>query len=58
MFTRPDITYVVQQIWLHMHDPQELHLTAMKHTLCYLWGHPGLWPPATMLCLLRVDGLH
>jgi hypothetical protein len=32
-FTRPDITYAVQQICLHMHDPREPHLTAMKRTL-------------------------
>jgi hypothetical protein len=37
-FTRPDIAYVVQQICLHMHDPREPHLAAMKHTLRYLWG--------------------
>jgi hypothetical protein len=37
-FTRPDITYDVQQICLHMHDPQEPHLTAMKRILRYLQG--------------------
>jgi hypothetical protein len=37
-FTRPDIAYAVQQICLHMHDPQEPHLTAMKRILCYLHG--------------------
>jgi hypothetical protein len=37
-FTRPDITYAVQQICLHMHDPWEPHLTAMKRILCYLQG--------------------
>jgi hypothetical protein len=37
-FTRPDIGYAVQQICLHMHDPRESHLTAMKHILCYLQG--------------------
>jgi hypothetical protein len=37
-FTHLDITYAVQQICLHMHDPQESHLTAMKRTLRYLWG--------------------
>jgi hypothetical protein len=37
-FTRPDIAYAVQQICLHMHDPQEPHLTAMKHILRYLHG--------------------
>jgi hypothetical protein len=39
-FTRPDIAYVVQQIYLHMHDPQEPHLTAMKRILYYLQGTP------------------
>jgi hypothetical protein len=37
-FTRPDITYAVQQICLHMHDPREPHLTAMKRILRYLRG--------------------
>ena len=32
-FTRPDISYVVQQICLHMHDPREPHLTALKRFL-------------------------
>jgi hypothetical protein len=35
-FTRPDIAYAVQQICLHMHDPREPHLTAMKHILRYI----------------------
>jgi hypothetical protein len=30
-FTRPDIAYVVQQVCLHMHDPREPHLAALKH---------------------------
>jgi hypothetical protein len=38
IFTRPDITYAVQQICLHMHDPQEPHLTAIKRILRYLQG--------------------
>jgi hypothetical protein len=37
-FTRPDIAYAVQHIYLHMHDPREPHLTAMKRILCYLQG--------------------
>jgi hypothetical protein len=37
-FTRPDIAYAVQQICLHMHDPREPHLTAMKRILHYLHG--------------------
>jgi hypothetical protein len=37
-FTRSNIAYVVQQICLHMHDPREPHLTAMKRILRYLQG--------------------
>jgi hypothetical protein len=37
-FTRPDIAYAVQQIYLHMHDPRKPHLTAMKRILHYLQG--------------------
>jgi hypothetical protein len=40
IFTQPDIAYAVQQICLHMHDPQEPHLTAMKRILRYLQGTP------------------
>jgi hypothetical protein len=39
-FTRPDIAYTMQQIYLHMHDPQEPHLTAMKRILRYFQGTP------------------
>ena len=37
-FTRPDIAYVVHQVCLHMHDPREPHLVALKRILCYLQG--------------------
>ncbi|WVZ65389.1 hypothetical protein U9M48_014763 [Paspalum notatum var. saurae] len=37
-FTRPDITYAVQQVCLHMHDPREPHLIALKRLLRYLRG--------------------
>uniref|UniRef100_A0A0E0E2C1 Reverse transcriptase Ty1/copia-type domain-containing protein n=1 Tax=Oryza meridionalis TaxID=40149 RepID=A0A0E0E2C1_9ORYZ len=37
-FTRPDISYVVQQICLHMHDPREPHLAALKRILRYTQG--------------------
>jgi hypothetical protein len=38
-FTRPDITYAVQQLCLHMHDPREPHhFTALKRLLRYLRG--------------------
>ncbi|GKC49996.1 ribonuclease H-like domain-containing protein [Tanacetum coccineum] len=32
-FTRPDLSYAVQQLCLYMHDPREPHLNAMKHVL-------------------------
>ena len=34
-FTRPDLTYAVQQVCLHMHDPRESHLTILKRLLRY-----------------------
>ncbi|KAL4570763.1 hypothetical protein LXL04_026425 [Taraxacum kok-saghyz] len=37
-FTRPDITYAVQQICLYMHDPREPHFTALKRILRYVRG--------------------
>lgn len=30
-FTRPDISYAVQQICLFMHDPRAPHLAALNH---------------------------
>nr|GEV44412.1 ribonuclease H-like domain-containing protein [Tanacetum cinerariifolium] len=32
-FTRPDLSYAVQQLCLYMHDPREPHLNAMKRCL-------------------------
>ncbi|GKB52103.1 ribonuclease H-like domain-containing protein, partial [Tanacetum coccineum] len=37
-FTRPDISYAVQQICLYMHDPQQPHLSALKRILRYVHG--------------------
>ncbi|XP_066392551.1 uncharacterized mitochondrial protein AtMg00810-like [Miscanthus floridulus] len=37
-FTRPDIAYVVQQVYLYMHDSREPHLSALKRILRYLQG--------------------
>jgi hypothetical protein len=37
-FTRPDISYAVQQVCLHMHDPREPHLAVVKRILRYLQG--------------------
>ena len=37
-FTRSDISYAVQQICLHMHDPRESHFAALKRLLRYVRG--------------------
>ncbi|GKC01431.1 ribonuclease H-like domain-containing protein [Tanacetum coccineum] len=37
-FTRPDLSYAVQQVCLYMHDPQEPHLLALKRILRYVRG--------------------
>ncbi|XP_071738902.1 secreted RxLR effector protein 161-like [Rutidosis leptorrhynchoides] len=41
-FTRPDISYAVQQICLFMHDPREQHLHALKRILRYIQGTTDL----------------
>ncbi|XP_071727927.1 uncharacterized mitochondrial protein AtMg00810-like [Rutidosis leptorrhynchoides] len=37
-FTRPDISYVVQQICLHMHDPKVCHMQALRRIIRYVRG--------------------
>ncbi|GJY41126.1 ribonuclease H-like domain-containing protein [Tanacetum coccineum] len=37
-FTRPDISYAVQQVCLYMHDPREPHFLALKRILRYVRG--------------------
>ncbi|KAI3523467.1 hypothetical protein L1887_01631 [Cichorium endivia] len=37
-FTRPDISYAVQQVCMHMHAPRTTHLTALKRILRYISG--------------------
>ncbi|GJZ64080.1 ribonuclease H-like domain-containing protein [Tanacetum coccineum] len=37
-FTRPNLSYVVQQICLYMHDPWEPHLATLKRILRYVQG--------------------
>ncbi|GKD23884.1 ribonuclease H-like domain-containing protein [Tanacetum coccineum] len=37
-FTRPDISYAVQQVCLYMHDPREPHFSALKRILRYIRG--------------------
>ncbi|GJQ94001.1 ribonuclease H-like domain-containing protein [Tanacetum coccineum] len=38
IFTRPDISYAVQQVCLYMHDPREPHFSALKRILRYVQG--------------------
>nr|GEZ35912.1 hypothetical protein [Tanacetum cinerariifolium] len=35
-FTRLDLSYAVQHVCLYMHDPRDLHFTALKRILCYV----------------------
>ncbi|XP_021747867.1 uncharacterized protein LOC110713726 [Chenopodium quinoa] len=37
-FTRPDISYVVQQVCLHIHDPKETHMADLKRIIRYVQG--------------------
>ncbi|XP_022040938.1 uncharacterized mitochondrial protein AtMg00810-like [Helianthus annuus] len=37
-FTRPDITYTVQQVCMHMHSPGLAHWNALKRILRYIQG--------------------
>ncbi|KAL4587848.1 hypothetical protein LXL04_000722 [Taraxacum kok-saghyz] len=41
-FTRPDISYAVQQVCLYMHDPREPHFAPLKRILRYIRGTTGL----------------
>lgn len=40
-FTRPDITYIVQQVCQFMHCPGDIHLQAANRILPYLKGTLG-----------------
>ncbi|XP_022031552.1 uncharacterized mitochondrial protein AtMg00810-like [Helianthus annuus] len=54
-FTHPDISYVIQQIYMHMHSPTEANWNAQKRIIRYLRGtnEYGLhFPPAQTLSLL------
>ncbi|KAL1200963.1 putative mitochondrial protein [Cardamine amara subsp. amara] len=35
-FTRPDISYAVQQVCLFMHDPRESHFHALRRIIRYI----------------------
>ncbi|GKA11862.1 ribonuclease H-like domain-containing protein [Tanacetum coccineum] len=40
-FTRPDLSYAVQQVCLYMHDPREPHFAALKRIMRYVQGTSG-----------------
>ncbi|GJV62114.1 ribonuclease H-like domain-containing protein [Tanacetum coccineum] len=40
-FTRPDISYAIQQVCLYMHDHREPHFSALKRILRYVQGTLG-----------------
>nr|GEW25279.1 ribonuclease H-like domain-containing protein [Tanacetum cinerariifolium] len=42
IFTRPDLSYAIQQICLYIHDPREPHLAALKRILRYVKGNLDL----------------
>ncbi|XP_026396046.1 uncharacterized protein LOC113290677 [Papaver somniferum] len=54
-FTRPDISYAVQQVCLFMHDPREPHMQALRRILRYLQGtiEHGLF-----LSVSTISGIH
>ena len=37
-FTRPDISYAVQQVCLYMHAPRQPHFNALKRIIRYIQG--------------------
>ncbi|GJV66199.1 ribonuclease H-like domain-containing protein [Tanacetum coccineum] len=37
-FTRPDLYYAVEHVCVYMHDPRDLHFTALKRILRYVRG--------------------
>nr|KYP54019.1 hypothetical protein KK1_000185 [Cajanus cajan] len=58
-FTRPDITYAVQQVCLFTHDPREEHMHTLKRILRYLQGTMDfglhLYPSSTSTLLSYTD---
>jgi len=58
-FTRPDISYAVQQVCLHMHDPKECHMAALKRIIRYVQGTKDhglhLYPSSTLSLVSFTD---
>ncbi|GKD55277.1 ribonuclease H-like domain-containing protein [Tanacetum coccineum] len=55
-FTRPDLSYVVQQVCLYMHDPREPHMTTLKRILRYA-GCPATRRSTSGYCILLGNNL-
>nr|XP_034594784.1 uncharacterized mitochondrial protein AtMg00810-like [Setaria viridis] len=59
--TRPDLAYVVQQVYLSMHDPCEPHMALMKRILRYVKGmlssglHIGTGPVQSLIAYSDAD---
>ncbi|XP_058746713.1 uncharacterized mitochondrial protein AtMg00810-like [Vicia villosa] len=53
-FTRPEISYAVQQVCLHMHAPSTQYMFALKFILCYVQGiiHFGLHLSSSLITKL------
>ncbi|KAK4364279.1 hypothetical protein RND71_015637 [Anisodus tanguticus] len=58
-FTRPDITYDVQQVCLFMHDPRVEHMNEIKRIIRYIQGTLGyglhLYPSSTSTLVSYTD---
>ncbi|GKF12435.1 ribonuclease H-like domain-containing protein, partial [Tanacetum coccineum] len=52
-FTRPDITYAVQQVCLYMHDPREPHFSALKRILRAEAEYHGVANAVAETCWIR-----
>nr|GEW69462.1 ribonuclease H-like domain-containing protein [Tanacetum cinerariifolium] len=55
-FTRPNISYAVQQVCLYMHGPREPHLVALKRILRYA-GCPVTHRSTSIYCVFLSDNL-
>ncbi|XP_048489953.1 uncharacterized mitochondrial protein AtMg00810-like [Beta vulgaris subsp. vulgaris] len=56
-FTRPDTSYVVQQAYLYMHDPRDVHMHALK-TIVRFTGYSGSWVTSQPLLYLQSHCIH